>query len=59
MPKNPYLTLTIKRKTSLLEKYQQTLTNTCWQIRIPFGLLTLFISIGYGILGTGFTTGAK
>jgi hypothetical protein len=43
--KNPYLTLTIKRKTSLLEKYQQTLTNTCWQIRIPLGLLTLFFSL--------------
>jgi hypothetical protein len=35
---------------SLLEKYQQTLTNTCWQIRFLLGLLTMVIFFGYGTL---------
>jgi hypothetical protein len=56
--KNPYLTLASKHEQSFWEKYQQTLTNTCWQIRFLMASMVLEFSLNYGTRGSGFASGS-
>jgi hypothetical protein len=57
--KNPYLTLTSKRKIKFVGKISTDPDQYMLANPVPFGILALEIFFGYGTLGSGFATGQK